>query len=73
MISQTAIIYNLIKQNKYMSLDDVHHAAIALHMKARSIERNLNNSRCPSWIITVYDEKNQIKGYKFKRQVKVIV
>lgn len=67
------ITYNLIKYNKYLSLDDIHELARELWIKERTIERRLNKSEAPSWICTVY-KKGQIIGYKYskKRTKKVI-
>ena len=72
-LSCAQIVYNMIKYNKYLSLDDIHEIAKELKIKERTIERRLNKSEAPSWLETVY-KKGNIIGYKYskKRTKKVI-
>ena len=71
MASKANIIYVMIKQNKYLSLNEVHKLAHRLGLKERSAERKLNKSIAPDWIVTIY-RKGCITGYAYKRAKKVI-
>jgi hypothetical protein len=72
-LSCAQIAYNMIKYNKYLSLDDIHELAKELKIKERTIERRLNKSEAPSWVETLY-KKGNIIGYRYskKRTKKVI-
>lgn len=72
-LSCAQIAYNLVKYNKYLSLDDIHELAKELKIKERTIERRLNKSEAPTWIETLYNKGN-IVGYRYskKRTKKVI-
>lgn len=67
--SRSNEIYELIKSFKYLSLSDVHRYARKWGLKDRSIERMLNKSMCPQWIVTVYNNKKQVTGYKYKKVI----
>lgn len=67
-LSQAQLIYQLIRENKYLSLKQVHEVAEALGCKQRTLERRLNVSEAPSWIETCYI-KGCIAGYRFKKVI----
>lgn len=70
-LSCAQIVYNMIKYNKYLSLDDIHELAKELRIKERTIERRLNKSEAPTWVETCY-KRNTIVGYKYKRNKRTI-
>jgi hypothetical protein len=53
-----------IKQEGYLSLQQVYKLAESLNHKQRTAERELNPSHSPN-VMTVKNEKNHIVGYKY--------
>ena len=64
-MSLKAELYSQLKFRGYLTLDAVHSIAKEMGKKESNAERTLRPSNSGTFVETDYDDKGQVKGYKW--------
>lgn len=63
------ILFEKIKALRFLSLAEVHELAEKHGRKQSTAERVLRSSNAPPFVMTVYNKKDQVVGYKYKKVI----